>query len=350
MTRQHDKPQTQEAESKIQGRIDIKQDEFKTECKDIKGAHIFPDNTELTVCEPDESVAPLVDTSCTEAHRAGRWGKFWIFGLFAVIGLSAAELVLFIRYVFEQNDWLGGLWLVVLSVLLLLAVGELVKQFIGLRRLKKQEQNKRKAEHIYNSPAIGLGESFCLTLAKDLPSASQTMVAKWQTDIASHHNDKEVLALFELQVLVPADKAALKTITQHASAAGAMIAVSPFALLDMAIVLWRNFRMMNQISEAYGVSLSYWGRVSLVRNVFKTMLYAGASEIIADAGNYALGTGLAGKLSTRLAQGMSAGVLTARIGVKTMQECRPVPWLATKKPGISGITTQLLEDLKKLIP
>ena len=42
----------------------------------------------------------------------------------------------------------------------------------------------------------------------------------------------------------------------------------------------------------------------MVRSVFKTMLYAGASEIIADAGNYAMGAGLAGKLSTRLAQGM----------------------------------------------
>jgi uncharacterized membrane protein YcjF (UPF0283 family) len=35
--------------------------------------------------------------------------------------------------------------------------------------------------------------------------------------------------------------------------------------------------------------------------------------------------------------------------VKTMQACRPIPWLATQKPGLGQITTQLVSDLKKSI-
>jgi putative membrane protein len=124
-----------------------------------------------------------------------------------------------------------------------------------------------------------------------------------------------------------------------------MIAVSPFALLDMLIVLWRNLRMMNQISEVYGLQLGYWGRVKLIRKIFHTMVYAGAAEILSDAGNYALGAGVTGKLSTRVAQGMGAGVLTARIGLKAINESRPLPWLSEEKPGLSVISKQLLADL-----
>lgn len=334
----------------IQARLDLTNDDIAVANEpNIKGAQLFDEDVSLKPCELAELNNPQPDEEPIEPAGGKKSGRWWFLALIGIVGLSGLELVLFTQQVFVQQDWLGGLWLGVLVLLLVLAMIESTKQWMSLKRLKQQDLDKQKAEQIFNSPAIGLGEGFCLQLAKGLPISRKANVARWKDSLSPHNNDKEILALFEQQVLVPADNAAIKTITQHASAAGAMIAVSPFALLDMGIVLWRNFRMMNQISQVYGVNLSYWGRVSLVRNVFKTMLYAGASEIIADAGNYAMGSGLAGKLSTRLAQGMSAGVLTARIGVKTMQACRPIPWLATTKPGLSGISSQLLEDLKRLV-
>jgi putative membrane protein len=64
------------------------------------------------------------------------------------------------------------------------------------------------------------------------------------------------------------------------------------------------------------------------------MLYEGAAEIMSDAGNYALSAGIAGQLSTCVAQGVSAGVLTARIGVKVTNESRPLPWISQTKLGL----------------
>jgi putative membrane protein len=150
-------------------------------------------------------------------------------------------------------------------------------------------------------------------------------------------------------VLAPIDKLAMKQVTKNASAASVMIAVSPFALLDMLIVLWRNIRMMNQVSEIYGLQLGYWGRVKLIRKIFRTMVYAGATEILSDAGNYAFSAGITGKLSTRIAQGMGAGVLTARIGLKVINESRPLPWISQSKPGLSAVSKELLADLNKQI-
>jgi putative membrane protein len=282
-------------------------------------------------------------------QKPARKKRFWLFAFLLVFALGVTELTLFTIELMQSQDWLAGLWLLVIGGGVVLSIRWLIKEWFGLRRLKQQEQDKQTAYRIFSGPAIGEGKDFCLKLAKGLAPHRQKEVILWQTELQGHHNDKEALSLFEKQVLVAADKEAMKHVSANASACAAMIAVSPFALLDMAIVLWRNFKMLNNVSQSYGVKLGYWGRVALVRSVFKTMLYAGASEILADAGNYAMGAGITGKLSTRLGQGVGAGVLTARIGVKAMQACRPIPWLATQKPGLGQITTQLVSDLKKSI-
>jgi putative membrane protein len=224
-----------------------------------------------------------------------------------------------------------------------------LSEWRGLRQLKRQEAMRQSSLQLYDTPAIGLGKIHCQTIAANLPKQYEGDVIVWQSVLAEHHTDNEVISLFEHSVIAKVDKKALSIITANAGAASALIAVSPFALLDMAIVLWRNLRMLNQISEAYGVHLGYWGRISLIRKIFHTMLYAGAAEIISDAGNYALGAGVTGKLSSRAAQGMGAGVLSARIGLKAMQECRPMPWLSVEKPGLADISKQLLTDLNKRI-
>ena len=257
------------------------------------------------------------------------------------------ELIVFISQLYQRDDWLAALWLAISAGFLGVIFAACVGEWRGLRQLKRQEKLRQFSLQLYDAPAIGLGKQHCEDIAAQIPVELQQSVIEWRGALAEHHSDKEVLSLFEHTVMTQADQRVLSTITTNASAASVMIAVSPFALLDMAIVLWRNIRMLNQISETYGVRLGYWGRLTLIRKIFHTMLYAGAAEIISDAGNYALGAGVTGKLSTCLAQGMGAGVLSARIGLKAMQECRPMPWLSTQKPGLSGISSQLLRELNK---
>jgi putative membrane protein len=274
----------------------------------------------------------------------GRWFGYLSAG---ILLLSIAELGLFIVELSQREDWLAGLWLVLSIGLLILIGATVVGEWRGMRQLKRQETFRESSLQLFDVPAIGMGKAHCLALAASMPQEYQQDLSLWQSKLAEHHTDSEVLSLFEQSIVAKADKNALAIISNNAGAAGVMIAVSPFALLDMAIVLWRNIRMLNQISEAYGVRLGYWGRMSLIRKVFHTMLYAGAGEIISDAGNYALGAGLSGKLSSRVAQGMGAGVLSARIGLKAMQECRPMPWLATDQPKLATISKQLMADLSK---
>jgi putative membrane protein len=273
--------------------------------------------------------------------------KWWVFLSAAILLAASAELVFFIIAMVEKVDWLAGVWLTIFSALGVLVLRQILVEYRGLKQLKRQGDIRSQSEQMANTSVIGLAEQHCLKIANSLPNDYQNLVATWRNSFDSHHSDSEVLRLFEHQVLAPIDKLAIKQVSKNASAASVMIAVSPFALLDMLIVLWRNIRMMNQVSEIYGLHLGYWGRVKLIRKIFHTMLYAGAAEILSDAGNYALSAGITGKLSTRVAQGMGAGVLTARIGLKAINESRPLPWISQTKPGLSGISKQLLADLNK---
>jgi putative membrane protein len=287
---------------------------------------------------PEDKKSPLKKTK-----------KGWVLAALMIIGLSFAEVILAISQVISTDDWLGAGWLVVLFIIIAAALTIVVKEARSLKRLKSQTETRQHSADLFNIPAIGLGQEHCAAIGKQLPKQYQYLVEEWQNNLERHYTNKEVLSLFELKVLSPIDKMALSNIGKHSSAAGVMIAVSPFALLDMLIVLWRNLVMINQLSRFYGVSLGYWGRIALIKKIFRSMLYAGAAEILSDAGNYALGVGLTGKISSRVAQGLGAGVLTSRIGLKALNECRPMPWLAAQKPGLSTMTQKLLEDLSKHI-
>jgi len=59
-----------------------------------------------------------------------------------------------------------------------------------------------------------------------------------------------------------------------------------------------------------------------------------------------LGHGLASRLSARLGEGVINGLMTARIGIAAMDLCRPLPFRALKRPGISDFMSDLTPDLK----
>jgi putative membrane protein len=301
---------------------------------DVKPSVSVEQIEDLADIDRDERQAAAPSYASEVNQQKPRKAKKW-FGLFAALVTVAAvaELGYFLIELTHTLDWLGGLWL----------------EWRGLASLKRQQTNRKQSQQLFDTPAIGSAIDHCNLIAENLTEPDQHHVEQWRQQLRPTYTDSEVIALFEKQALSPLDDKALRVIKQNASAAGVMIALSPFALLDMLIVVWRNIRMINQVSEVYGVNLGYWGRVKLVRNVFRTMVYAGAAEIASDAGTYALGAGITGKLSTSLAQGLGASVLTARIGLRAVTESRPMPFLSVAKPNLTSISKQLMADLTKRV-
>ena len=59
---------------------------------------------------------------------------------------------------------------------------------------------------------------------------------------------------------------------------------------------------------------------------------------------------IAARLSARAAQGIGAGLLTARLGIKAMELCRPLPWLEEDKPRLGDFRRDLITRLKETLP
>ena len=73
---------TQTTEKTIQGRLDIETGSDNSQLnQEIRGAQVFPENTELTVCEPEETISPRIEEDASGIKKSGRLGKFWMFGL-----------------------------------------------------------------------------------------------------------------------------------------------------------------------------------------------------------------------------------------------------------------------------
>ena len=50
-----------------------------------------------------------------------------------------------------------------------------------------------------------------------------------------------------------------------------------------------------------------------------------------------------------MAQGLGSSVLTARVGLRAMQVCRPLPFLEGEKPRLKEIRKEIIKSLKKLV-
>lgn len=116
----------------------------------------------------------------------------------------------------------------------------------------------------------------------------------------------------------------------------------------MLLVAWRNFKMIDNLSQVYGVELGYASRIQLLRLVLANMALAGASELAIDAGVDLMSMDLAGKLSARAGQGVGVGILTARLGLKAMALLRPIPWQPQTQVKLSAIRKEIITKVASL--
>lgn len=172
---------------------------------------------------------------------------------------------------------------------------------------------------------------------------------RWQATIQETHNDREVVELYSKLVQPILDEQARKEISRSSAESALMIAVSPLAIVDMAFIAWRNIRLINRIAAIYGIELGYYSRIRLFRMVLINIAFAGASELIREVGMDWLSQDITARLSTRAAQGIGAGLLTARLGIKAMELCRPLPWI-DDKPRLADFRGQLLSQIKNAVP
>ncbi|MCL9641000.1 YcjF family protein [Rahnella victoriana] len=279
--------------------------------------------------------------------RRSLWGKIVRLGV-AVLGISVvAQGVQWVHEAWIQQDWVALGACTAGGLIILAGVGSIATEWRRLYRLRQRADERDEARELMHSHGLGQGRAFCEKLAAQAGlDNSHPALQRWKASLHETQNDREVVELYARLVQPVLDVQARREISHSAAESALMIAVSPLALVDMAFIAWRNLRLVNRIAVLYGIELGYYSRIRLFRLVLLNMAFAGASELVREVGMDWMSQDLAARLSARAAQGIGAGLLTARLGIKTMELCRPLPWLEGDKPKLGDFRRELIGKLK----
>lgn len=328
-----------------------------------EGKQVIFDNKDYQPIEEQTELPAVLNEQTQDGivgskKRRPRW--LWRIALTLLTVLIGIETFDFFVTGFAQSPIITSIYAIILACLAMLACSSLFTEWTTLRQFKRREKLKQQANHLLFDSISPTSQSegnldvatFCQKITDNLPcdlgfekEGEQGKV--WEDALSSPHTNQELLQLYSRLVLSKVDEKAMAEIAKFSTEAVVLVSLSPVAIIDMLIILWRNLRMINKVAGLYGLKLGYWSRIKLIRQVFVNMVYAGASELIADFGADMIGADLLGKLSGRLAQGLGAGMLTARLGVKTMQLCRPIPF--EDKPKLGHVRKEMLTTIKNLI-
>ncbi len=281
--------------------------------------------------DSDELIEPEIDIE--PVYKKSKWQT--LKGLFALsfIVLILLEFAFSIVLAFQQSVILGGVYLTAVITGVLLISRLLWREYRMLRSLKRNQLHRHEANRLLNSEQVGGAIPWLEKLNKHQQLDN---FENFKNQVATHHSDKEIMSLYANSLLITQDNQAKKLINRFATESALLVALSPIALVDMMAVLWRGTKLIEQIGRIYGIGFGYASRIKLYRMLIKQVMFVGSAELVSDLAATALSAELLGKLSGRAAQGVSAGIFTARIGYKAMELSRPLPRLENKRSLLKG--------------
>ena len=154
-------------------------------------------------------------------------------------------------------------------------------------------------------------------------------------------NAREMLTLSERELIAPIDTQARAIVAGTAQRVSVITAVSPLAILDMAVVAAQNLGMLRRVATMYGARPGMFGLLKLARMVLAHIVLTGGIALGDDLIQQLIGHKLIAKLSARLAEGLFNGALTARIGLAAIDVCRPLPFIEVKPPRLRTIVAEI---------
>lgn len=275
------------------------------------------------------------------------WPSLSTFIIFA----AGYEAYNFVEQLITTN-WVLGSFAGALAVTIVVSGGyALFKGWKSRRKFKQRQEQRKILTELLAGNSYGQSPSVLNQVSTEIEQFVdiEQSIARFEHKKQQVHNDQELIQIYSNTVLSGLDKMAIDIVSRHATEAAAMVALSPLAVVDMALVAWRGSKMIEQLSQLYGCPQTALGRFEMTKKVFKNMMLAGASELVADAGVELLGKSLTATISTKAAQGIGVGLLVARMGLQTMHLCRPVTFDEDNRPKLSQIRKSIYQKVVGLV-
>ncbi|MGO2131374.1 MAG: TIGR01620 family protein [Halomonas sp.] len=313
------------------------------------GQQVSPDidNQPLVIDTPDpDSQAERGLADSLSRPRKRRWG---LLGLLAGgVTLGVVELGLSLPASLAAGDWFSLGWQALGLAAIGLGSAALICELFRLRRLRRHNK-LREALGALPQATHRRALATAQALRQDLDLDDDH--PHWQAFIAAsqpHHDGQDIQVLLDHHLLAPRDREASRLISRMSSETAVLVAVSPLTLVDMALVAWRHLAMVDRLSRLYGLELNYASRLRLLRHVLRDMAFAGVSEMASDASMQLVSMNLAGKLSTRAAQGLGVGLLGARLGLRAQRLVRPLAFTDDQRPRLADLRSDMWQRLRRL--
>lgn len=313
----------------------------------LSAGALVPAATDPDTAE-DDPIHPAPPTPPPQ-RRALRWLVGAVAGLLVVgVGLDTADIL---ARAFAASAALGLLVALLLTGAGLALVGLLVGEWRALRRLRAIETLRREAERLTLGQRHGTAGSFAgaLTALYAPRPELQGALTRLRDHVTDAHDDGEIVRLLDQELLTPIDRMAHQRVLLAARDTAVTTALSPSALLDLTVVLWRNLKLVREIAALYGAQPGYIGSVRLLRRMLANLAVAGLTESAHHLAVEALGGTIAAAISTRMGQGVINGLLTARVGLTAMHLCRPIAFGPDNRPSLTRIRKEVLTLPQQLL-
>ncbi len=152
-----------------------------------------------------------------------------------------------------------------------------------------------------------------------------------------------LIATAERTLLAPLDAQAEAAVGRAARTVAAATALVPLALVDVAVALYANLRMIREIAEIYEGRAGWLGSWRLLKGVAGHLVATGAVAVGEDMLGAAVGGGALAKVSRRFGEGLINGALTCRVGAAAIEVCRPLPFHSAMRPTGRALTGKALK-------
>lgn len=336
-----------------QSHADEVQGDFQGKREFSEDVHITPDDIFSQEKETDVLDGELLTEQFEQAvNPTSRWWKRLAWGaVILFLGGTVAQSIQWLLDSWRANQWIYFSFAIASCIFILLGLSTFMKELWYLRHLRRHLRlQQQSAVLLKDSSSPEQSIVTCQEIAQALNLDPQhPALLQWQRQIHNGYSGREIAYLFSQHVMTVMDKQAKNLVTKAAIESAAVVAMSPLAVVDLFFVAWRHIRLVNRIAKLYGIELGYFSRLRLMKLVLLNMAFTGATELLHDVGMDWLSQDITAKLSARVAQGMGVGLLTARLGIKAMEFCRPLVFQVDEKPRLRHIQKELLTVLKNTV-
>lgn len=248
-----------------------------------------------------------------------------------------------VRAMFERNEWLGWLSLGLAGLIALAVVIVVLREITAIWRLRSVDHLRTELER-----SLAAGDDKALSRAtrrlvhhmggNPKSAAGRAVLDQQRGEIV---DAADYYALAERELFKGLDRDAFLLVMGAARRVSVVTAVSPRAFLDIAYVIYENFRLVRRMAELYGGRTGAFGNIRLLRKVLGHLAVTGVASIGDGLVQQVIGHGVASRLSARLGEGVLNGLMTARVGISAMEVCRPAPFHAVARPKLSAVLKTL---------